>query len=65
MLPAISLRLTFCDAVNVWGIHRISSHFIPKDFVKWFRTVVELMFKAFAIFLAEKRGSSLSAFLVQ
>jgi hypothetical protein len=50
MLPAISVRLAFFVAVNVQGTHRIWWHFIPKDSVRCFRTVVELMFKAFAIF---------------
>jgi hypothetical protein len=28
--------------------------FHPKDLVKWFHPVVELMFKAFAMFLVER-----------
>jgi hypothetical protein len=35
------------------GIHHICSHFILKDFVRWFETVVQLLFKALAIFSAE------------
>jgi hypothetical protein len=34
--------------------HPILLHFIPKDFVKLFRTVGKLMFRASAIFMAER-----------
>jgi hypothetical protein len=42
-------------------------HFIPKDLVKWIRTVVKPMFQAVAIVLIEKwgRGWLLSAFAMQ
>jgi hypothetical protein len=49
MLPFISLHLAFCATVNVWQSHRIWQHLISKDLVKWLRTIVVLMFKAFAI----------------
>jgi hypothetical protein len=54
MLCAISALLVLGAAVNVLGTRRIWYHFIPKDVVKWFHTIVELMFKAFATFLFER-----------
>jgi hypothetical protein len=50
MLPAISLHLALCAAVNVWGTHRILQHFVPKGLIKWFRNGVGLMFKALQSF---------------
>jgi hypothetical protein len=65
MLSTSSAYLAFCAAVDVQGTLRIWQHFIPKDSVKWSGPVVELMLKAYAIFLVERRRSSLSAFAMQ
>jgi hypothetical protein len=59
---AISRRLAFYGATKVCGTHRTWSPFIPKDLIKWFCTIIELMLKVFAVFLVGRRGSSLNAF---
>jgi hypothetical protein len=49
MLPAIALLLAFCATADVWGSHHMRRHVLPIDLINWFRTIMERMFKVFAI----------------